>query len=117
MTKQDKEYLEALMDAQFVKFGTEFAKVNAAVDIVNIKIDDVIMPKLKEIETHAKETNGRVTELENNTIRVPKNKRWRVAGILLIVAFVIGLVSAVSYHKINWKQTFENKTKVELKES
>ena len=112
--KEDREFLEALMDAQFVKHGVEFAKVNAAIDIVNVKIDDVITPKLNESIAHQKETNGRVTCLEETTIKIPKNKRIKILGVIIAAVFLVGLVSAASYHAVNWAKTFTNKTKIEF---
>ena len=117
MNKQDKDYLDEKLDNIFVNMELSFGKfssaielklkdVNAGMDITHIKMDQMIK--------HQKETNGRVCELENNTIRIPRKIRWRVASAILIIAFAIGLISAYSYHNINWRKTFENKTDIEL---
>ncbi len=66
MRKDDKDYLDAKLDQMFVKWGLEFYKLNSIMDVMNVTIDDIIKPKLDNIEQHVEKTNGRVTALEQD---------------------------------------------------
>lgn len=114
MTKDDKEYLELMQKSLTQSFKTEIARVNAGIDIVNVKIDDVVMPKLHEVDEKVGITNGRVTCLEDATR--PFNKKNRKYSLIGLVAcmMIVGLTMAYAYHNVNFKKTVENRTGVEF---
>ena len=115
MTKDDMSYLELMQKTLTQSFKTEIARVNAGIDIVNVKIDDVIIPKLHELDEKVGVTNGRVLCLEDDTR--PFNKKNRKYSLIGLVAcmMIIGLTMAFAYHNVNPMETITNKTGIEFK--
>lgn len=115
MTKDDKAYLELMQKSLTQSFKTEIARVNAGIDIVNVKIDDVVMPKLHEVDEKVGITNGRVTCLEDVTRPFnKKNRKYTVIGVVACMVLIcVGLIFADK--NIDTRQTITNRTGMEFK--
>ena len=116
MTKGDQDKMEKMLeqalDKQYVKTGVQFARLNAGIDICNVKLDEVVMPKLKSIDDKVGKINGRVTQLEKDTVLLRKPlRKYLVIGLVVLVVGGMYL-----YHKVDARTTFENLTKIELDE-
>ena len=119
MNKGDKDYLDSQMDNIFIKMGLEFSKFSKSVELKLRDMDagqSITHIKMDEIIEHQKVANHRGLKLEENTIKVPPNKRLKVTCVFIAAMFIISLIGATAYHGINWIKTFENKTKIELNE-
>ena len=120
MNQGDKDFLDEKLDNIFIKMGLEFSKFSSSVDLRMKDLDagmDITHLKLDESIRHQKETNGRVTTIEDKAVLIPKKQRLRAVGIVLAAVFLVALVSSYSYHHVNWKKTLENKTNIELNET
>ena len=85
---------------------------------------DGLMSKQDEMITHQKLTNGRVTSLEERSDVFEKHvctsekiaKGWKVYVLgTFITFFLVGLMSAWSYHKIDFKRSMSSKWGIEFK--
>ncbi len=84
------------------------AEVKASNDMLGFKVDGII--KRQDIANH------RVSCLEETSVIIPKNRRWRVATIFAACMLILAMCGAWAYHHLDFKKSFENITKTELKD-
>lgn len=107
--KQSKAIFEHIaLSTQAVK-----AEVKASTDMLGLKVDGII--------DRQDLANGRTKKLEGKVIVLERFRKTTMMVVsrwyLVLALFVlIGLGSAWSYHKINFKKTIENKTGIVIEE-
>ena len=88
MTKAEKELIEE-------KFTGIHALIQANYDVNNIQ-HNALMEKLEAVHCQALKTNGRVTNLENETKFFRYLQRNPKASVIIGILLVLGSISAIS---------------------